>query len=62
MSAIVTLISAGANVNTPVETGNRVPICWAAENGHTAAISTLIAAGANVDALDQNGVTSIYVA
>ena len=58
--AIAVLKAAGANMDTPMPTGE-TPVFVAALKGHVSAIAALKAAGANMDT-PVNGMTPVYAA
>jgi hypothetical protein len=58
---ITALKTAGADVNTPDDSGT-TPVCAAAYGGHAKAITALKAAGADVNTPEVNGLTPLYIA
>ncbi len=62
ISAVESLISAGADVHTIVATGEQTPLMLAASFGKARVVEMLLKAGADVNAVNANGATALMLA
>jgi hypothetical protein len=61
LDTVRALIADGVDVNAPIDRDGRTPLYYAADNGHDDVVRLLLASGATLDALDNFGLSALYV-